>query len=67
MLHPETKNRDKPQEEFARRIGLDVAEAWAERIGNVPCLISKRYDRVSGSSGEIARRLHQEDFCQALG
>jgi serine/threonine-protein kinase HipA len=52
---------------LARRIGLDAAEAWAERIGNVPCLISKRYDRVPGASGEIVRRLHQEDFCQALG
>jgi serine/threonine-protein kinase HipA len=52
---------------LARRIGLDTAEAWAERIGNVPCLISKRYDRVQGASGEIVHRLHQEDFCQALG
>lgn len=52
---------------LARRIGLDAAEAWVERIGNVPCLISKRYDRVQGASGEIVRRLHQEDFCQALG
>jgi serine/threonine-protein kinase HipA len=52
---------------LARRIGLDAAEAWAERIGNVSCLISKRYDRVQGASGEIVRRLHQEDFCQALG
>jgi len=52
---------------LARRIGLDAAEAWAERIGSVPCLISKRYDRVQGASGDIVRRLHQEDFCQALG
>lgn len=52
---------------LARRIGLDAAEAWAERIGNVQCLISKRYDRVPGASGGIVRRLHQEDFCQALG
>jgi len=52
---------------LARRIGLDAAEAWTERIGNVPCLISKRYDRVQGASAESVRRLHQEDFCQALG
>ena len=28
---------------LARRLGVDAAEAWAERIGNVPmfCLISK--------------------------
>jgi HipA-like C-terminal domain len=47
--------------------GIRSPETWAERIGNVPCLISKRYDRVQGASGEIVRRLHQEDFCQALG
>ncbi len=52
---------------LARHIGLDAAETWTERMGNVPCLISKRYDRVQGGSGEIVRRLHQEDFCQALG
>jgi serine/threonine-protein kinase HipA len=52
---------------LARRIGLDAAESWTERMGNVPCLISKRYDRVQGGSGEIVSRLHQEDFCQALG
>lgn len=52
---------------LARRIGLDTAEAWAERIGNVPCLVSERYDRVRGASGGSVRRLHQEDFCQALG
>lgn len=52
---------------LARRIGLDAAETWTERMGNVPCLISKRYDRVQGGSGEIVSRLHQEDFCQALG
>ena len=52
---------------LARRIGLDAAEAWAENIGKVPCLIAKRYDRVQAASGTAAQRLHQEDLCQALG
>jgi serine/threonine-protein kinase HipA len=52
---------------LARRVGLDAAEVWEEKIGNVPCLIAKRYDRVRESSGAAVRRLHQEDFCQALG
>ncbi|MGA0846469.1 MAG: type II toxin-antitoxin system HipA family toxin [Luteolibacter sp.] len=52
---------------LARRIGLDAAEVWAENIGSVPCLIAKRYDRVQDSSAIATKRLHQEDFCQALG
>lgn len=52
---------------LARRVGLDAAEVWEEEIGNVPCLIAKRYDRVQESSGTAVSRLHQEDFCQALG
>lgn len=52
---------------LARRIGLETAEAWAERIGNVACLIVKRYDRAPGPVGMPVQRLHQEDFCQALG
>lgn len=52
---------------LARHIGLDAAEAWTQRIGDVPCLISKRYDRLQEASRENVRRLHQEDFCQALG
>lgn len=52
---------------LARGIGLNAAEVWEETIGKVPCLIATRYDRVPGASSEIAQRLHQEDFCQALG
>jgi serine/threonine-protein kinase HipA len=52
---------------LARRIGLDAAEAWEEQIGKVPCLIAKRYDRVPGAPDGPATRIHQEDFCQAMG
>lgn len=47
--------------ELARAVGLPVAEAELEEIGGRTCLVSRRFDR----EGRI--RLHQEDFCQALG
>lgn len=52
---------------LARKIGLNAADVWEERIGDVSCLIAKRYDRTSPASGGMVERLHQEDFCQALG
>jgi serine/threonine-protein kinase HipA len=52
---------------LARHLGLNAAEVWQERIGDVPCLIAKRYDRASPTSDAMVQRLHQEDFCQALG
>ena len=51
---------------LARQLGLDAAEAWLRTIGKTPCLIVKRYDRQS-ADGKPVRRLHQEDFCQAMG
>ncbi len=36
-----------------------------KRIDGVACLVSDRYDRYV--EGGIAKRLHQEDLCQALG
>lgn len=47
--------------EVARTIGLPVAEAELDEIGGRTCLVSRRFDR------DGATRLHQEDFCQALG
>ncbi|MEO8616780.1 MAG: type II toxin-antitoxin system HipA family toxin [Luteolibacter sp.] len=51
---------------LARSIGLRAAEARPVTIGNTPCLIVKRYDRRISASGAVLR-VHQEDFCQALG
>jgi serine/threonine-protein kinase HipA len=51
---------------LARKIGLKVpAVAW-HQVDQTPCLIIERYDRVLDASGNV-QRLHQEDFCQALG
>ena len=50
---------------IAARIGLTVPEVeirWAEKI---PYLLIERYDRII-ESNKISR-IHQEDFCQALG
>ena len=52
--------------ELARRIGLQVADSRWQMIGKTPCLVVKRYDRTILNSGAVAR-IHQEDFCQALG
>jgi len=51
---------------LARNIGLRAAEARSVTIGNTPCLLVKRDDRQASASGEVLR-VHQEDFCQALG
>jgi serine/threonine-protein kinase HipA len=51
---------------LARSVGLSVAESEYRRIGDKPCALVKRYDRRTDASG-VTRRLHQEDFCQALG
>jgi serine/threonine-protein kinase HipA len=50
---------------LGRRLGLEAPPARLIRIGGEPVLLIERYDRVHGSDG--VERLHQEDFCQALG
>lgn len=50
---------------LARRMGLEVAPVITGVAGERSYLLIDRYDRI-GSDGEV-RRLHQEDFCQALG
>ena len=50
---------------LALDIGLDVAPVEIRTIGNRQVLLIERYDRTV-VEGRI-RRLHQEDFCQALG
>jgi serine/threonine-protein kinase HipA len=48
-----------------RRVGLPVARTAVETIAGRICLVSERFDRHGRGLG--ARRLHQENFCQALG
>ena len=51
---------------LAARLGLSVAAVEPRSVGGRPYLLVERYDRHTGADGHV-RRLHQEDFCQALG
>ena len=50
---------------LARQVGLSVAEVDYRRVRGRAFLLVERYDRIAGN-GRV-KRLHQEDFCQALG
>ncbi len=50
----------------AGRLGLQVAETTISTFGEERALVVRRYDRVAGPDGSFTR-VHQEDFCQALG
>lgn len=52
--------------ELAARLGMPAARPEVLRIDGEPVLAVERYDRVREPDGSL-RRLHQEDFCQALG
>jgi serine/threonine-protein kinase HipA len=49
-----------------RAIGMSAADTEIRDIGGQAVLLVRRYDRIKGSGGQWIR-LHQEDFCQALG
>lgn len=50
---------------LAAAIGLDVAPVEARSANGRPFLLVERYDRFRDADG-VVRRIHQEDFCQAL-
>jgi serine/threonine-protein kinase HipA len=50
---------------LARRLKIPTPDITTGRAGNRTYLLAKRYDRVN--AGGRWRRLHQEDYCQALG
>jgi serine/threonine-protein kinase HipA len=56
---------------LAAQLGISCINTfWIETELGAPCIISERFDRVvagDGAGGFEVRRLHQEDFCQALG
>jgi len=51
---------------LAAAAGLEVAEVEIGEAGGIRFLQVKRYDRRLLSDGRL-ERIHQEDFCQALG
>lgn len=50
----------------ARALGVDVASSRYMRFGEQWAIVIERFDRVAAADGSIGR-VHQEDFCQALG
>lgn len=51
--------------DVGRRLGMEVVEAAPRAAAGRKCLLVGRYDRMTGDDGTV--RLHQEDFCQAVG
>jgi serine/threonine-protein kinase HipA len=54
---------------LAAAVGLPAAKTEIRRVEDVEYLLVERYDRTHGHGpeGTTLDRLHQEDFCQALG
>jgi len=51
---------------LARSVGINAARTRACKVDQIEYLLCERFDRVITEGGRI-HRLHQEDFCQALG
>ncbi len=51
---------------LAQAVGLNVPAVSVRSVGDKPCIVVQRYDRAAGADG-LVTRVHQEDFCQALG
>lgn len=51
---------------LARAVGLNVPNIEDRLIGEKPCILVQRYDRKTDENGNTSR-IHQEDFCQAMG
>ena len=51
---------------LARSIGLPAVDVRMRKIGDMRYALIERYDRPRDECDQVAR-LHQEDFCQALG
>lgn len=56
---------------LARKIGINAAQTEIGRVEGIDYLLVKRYDRTMSSDAhgdpQKLKRVHQEDFCQALG
>jgi len=51
---------------LAKRVGLEVADVEMGKAGDTSFLQVKRFDREEMADGHL-ERIHQEDFCQAIG
>lgn len=51
---------------LARMCSIGVPSVQYCQVGEKPCVLVERYDRER-LSPDLVKRIHQEDFCQALG
>jgi len=51
---------------LAQAVGLNAPDTEYRLIGKKSCILVQRYDRATDED-DSTTRLHQEDFCQALG
>jgi len=51
---------------LAKTVGLNVPAVSIRSVGSKQCIVVQRYDRIIDADGAVTR-VHQEDFCQALG
>ena len=51
---------------LAKLLGIPVANVETGWLDDTPYLLVERYDRMKDETDGV-RRLHQEDFCQAMG
>lgn len=63
---PSTMENEALALRLASAVGLATASVEPRRTEDRVYLVIERYDRMMTAEGEI-QRLHQEDFCQALG
>ena len=70
IIKPAVENLDATVENeafcmaLAREVGLEVPRSFVHQHGDTRVFVVKRFDRTVTSEG--TKRLHQEDFCQAL-
>ncbi len=51
---------------LAQKVGIEAPSVSLHYVGDQPYYLVERYDRTIDEDGNITR-IHQEDFCQALG
>lgn len=64
--YPQTVENEAFCMRLAKHLGLAVAEVETTSVGDRQLIVVARYDRIIDSSGNVVR-VHQEDFCQAIG
>jgi serine/threonine-protein kinase HipA len=64
--YPQTVENEALCMRLAKHLGLDVAAVETTEIANRRLIVVERYDRVVSADGSV-ERIHQEDFCQAIG